>query len=65
MLYKAWQHLRGRIDRTNLQGLRVGVIEELNFNLILKEWEESYRDKKEGGRIEEKEHPVTLGDDRD
>lgn len=49
----------------NLQGLRVGVIEEFNFNLILKDWEGSYQDKKEGGRIEEKEHPVTLGNDRE
>lgn len=46
----------------NLQELRVGVIEEFNFNLILKEWEGSYhQDKKEKRR--EREHPVTLGDD--
>lgn len=45
----------------NLQGLRVGVIEEFNFNLILKEWEGSYhQDKKESGRIEERESILSL-----
>ena len=38
------------IDRLTLQGPRIGVIEEFNFNVILKEWVGSYhQDKKRDG----------------